>query len=126
VGALVPVDLGQAGHVIGTGLFWAGLGLMALAAVEFLRVRTTPVPRASPQALITSGIFRITRNPIYLGDALVLAGLCLRWEASLALILVPLFVLFIDRRFIQQEEQTLSTAFPESYPAYLTVTRRWI
>lgn len=126
MGQLVPVDLGRAGHVIGTALLWAGLGLMALAALEFLRARTTPVPRHAPRALITSGIFRLTRNPIYLGDALVLAGLCLRWEAPLALPLVPLFVIFITRRFIVQEEQTLRSAFPESYPAYLTLTRRWI
>ena len=126
VGELAPVDLGAGARIAGTVVLWSGLGLMALAAIEFLRVRTTPVPRQSPQALITSGIFRITRNPIYLGDALVLAGLCLRWDASLALVLVPLFVAFITRRFIHQEEQTLGAAFPESYPAYLTVARRWI
>lgn len=126
VGELIPVSLGTVGYWIGTGLFWMGLLLIGAAAIEFLRARTSIIPRDQPKALITSGIFSITRNPIYLADALILAGLCLRWDAALALLLVPVFVVFIDRRFVRQEEQFLDIAFPEAFADYVSRTRRWI
>ena len=126
LGRLLPLDLGALPRAGGTALVTLGLGLIALAAREFLKHRTTIIPRQAPAGLITSGIFRVTRNPIYLGDALILAGLCLRWDAALALPLVPLFVWFITRRFIEQEEQTLGAAFPQSFPAYLSTSKRWL
>ncbi len=113
-------------RLIGTTVLLAGIAVMALAVVEFLRARTTIVPRKEPSALVTGGIYRFTRNPIYLGDALILAGLVLRWEAWLALPLIPAFVWVIDRRFVRQEEATLAAAFPEAFAAYATRTRRWI
>lgn len=126
VGQAVPVDLGMPGRLIGMVLLAAGLILIGLALWALIRAKTTPIPREDPNALVATGIFRLSRNPIYLGDALILTGLCIRWDAALALPLVPLFIWFITRRFIEQEEQTLRTAFPDTYPAYLSATRRWL
>lgn len=126
VGEVAPLNLGPLGRGVGAGVFWAGLAVLALAVVEFARARTTIIPRQEPSGLITTGIYRLTRNPIYLADALILAGLALRWDAGLALPLVPLFVWFITRRFIAQEERTLRAAFPDTFPAYLSRTRRWL
>lgn len=129
LGQLVPLDLNAWGpwaHWLGTALLWAGLALIAIAAVEFLRARTSIIPRDTPKALITSGIYRFSRNPIYLADALILAGLCLRWDAILGLFLVPLFVWWIQKRFILQEEAFLEKAFPLDAIVYFKQVRRWI
>lgn len=104
----------------------AGLALMAAALVSFLRARTTPVPHRDPAALITTGVFRWTRNPIYLGDTLILAGLCLRWGAWIALLLVPVFIVLIDRRFVRPEEARLSRVFGRAFEEYARRTRRWL
>ncbi len=128
IGALEPAwaSVGPIGRGIGTALVGLGLVLMVLAIWEFMRARTTPIPHQNPSALITSGIFRISRNPIYLGDALVLGGLALRWDAPLGLVLVPVFCVFIARRFIRAEEARLSSVFGDSYAEWSYRTRRWI
>lgn len=122
--------LWQAGHpllsVVGTGLVVLGLALMVAAVWEMARRRTTPIPHMQPSALVSSGVFGLSRNPIYLGDALVLIGLALRWHAPLGLLLVPLFVWVIHRRFIFAEEARLSAAFGAEFDAYRRRTRRWI
>lgn len=126
LGQLAPLDLGGFARGLGTGIFWAGLALIAAAAWEFLRARTSIIPRRAPNALITTGIFRLSRNPIYLADALILAGLSLRWDAAPALLLVPVFMWWISRRFVEQEERALIAAFPLDTKAYYNQTRRWL
>ena len=74
-------------QLLGGLLVGAGIILMALAAMEMRKQRTTIVPHKEADSLVTSGIFKRTRNPIYLGDAAILAGLALRWDAVLALVL---------------------------------------
>ncbi|ROU00252.1 methyltransferase family protein [Histidinibacterium lentulum] len=103
-----------------------GVILMGLALVEMRRRRTTPIPHLEADHLVTSGIFRRTRNPIYLGDVLVLAGLILYWDAPLALPLVPVFVWWIERRFILPEEDRLRRKFRKDFAAYCERTRRWV
>jgi protein-S-isoprenylcysteine O-methyltransferase Ste14 len=97
-----------------------------MAAMEFRRYRTTIVPHETPDRLIQTGIFRHTRNPIYLGDALILAGLILRWDAVLALPLVPAFVWSIERRFIIPEENRMRRTFRMEFARYCEKTRRWL
>jgi protein-S-isoprenylcysteine O-methyltransferase Ste14 len=121
-GMPVPVPFGGA---VGGVIVLAGLGLMALAAFAMMRARTTIIPRSAPSALVTSGIFRLTRNPIYLGDAMVLAGLCLRWDAPQALILVPVFAWVIARRFIDGEEARLREAFGAEFDSWAARVGRW-
>jgi protein-S-isoprenylcysteine O-methyltransferase Ste14 len=119
------VDAGPAGRIAGAALIAAGLGVMLLAAIQFLRHRTTVLPREMPTAMIHSGIYRLSRNPIYLADALILAGAALRWDAG-ALILVPLFMAIIRNRFILGEEAGLRARFGPVFDAYAARTRRWI
>ncbi len=107
-------------------LVGVGLVLMGLAFAEFRRHRTTVVPHMEADRLISSGIFKRTRNPIYLGDALILAGLILRWDAVLALPLVPIFVWVIEKRFILAEEDRLRRKFRADFARYCQKTRRWI
>ncbi|MBZ8119669.1 isoprenylcysteine carboxylmethyltransferase family protein [Roseovarius sp. LXJ103] len=111
--------------LIGGILVGGGLVLIALAAMEFRRQKTTIVPHLEADRLITSGIFKRTRNPIYAGDVLILAGLILRWDAVLSLVLVPLFVWTLERRFIVPEENSLRRKFRAEFARYCNETRRW-
>lgn len=119
---LPPVEASRA---LGTLLVLAGAVLFLLALREFRRHGTTVVPREAPTALIETGVFRLSRNPIYLADALILAGVTLWWDAA-ALWLVPVFVLVIRRRFIEGEEAALRAAFGPAFEAYAARTRRWL
>ena len=126
VGAVLPVDLRGLVFGFGTLLVAAGLILIVLAALQFRAHQTSIVPHMHAKSLITSGVFRFSRNPIYLADALILTGLCLRWDAAAALILVPIFIWIIQSRFIIAEEARLKADFPEEFAQYSAQTRRWV
>ena len=111
---------------IGGLLVGGGLVLMALAIYEMQRHRTTVIPHQNASALVQSGIFSRTRNPIYLGDAMVLAGLILYWDAVLSLPLVPIFVWWIEKHFIIGEEDRLRRKFRADFARYCQKTRRWV
>jgi protein-S-isoprenylcysteine O-methyltransferase Ste14 len=111
---------------IGLGLIGLGLGIMALAVGQMLLGRTTFVPRRDPQALVTGGVFGLSRNPIYLADAVVLTGAILFWGAVLALPLIPAFVALITQRYIHDEETRLRAGFGAQADAYFAKVPRWI
>jgi protein-S-isoprenylcysteine O-methyltransferase Ste14 len=119
-------SFGAAGDWLGGALVVAGLALAVAAAVEFRRARTTIVPHGEPSAIVTSGVYRLSRNPIYLGDALILAGLGLRWDSVLALGLVPVFVGVISARFILPEEGRLRARFGAEFDAWAGRVGRWV
>lgn len=115
--------------VVGAGLLLVlpGIALMLATALTMRRARTTVDPYGQPTALLTSGIFGLSRNPMYLGNAMILGGLCLVFGVPLlALLIVPAFVLTINRRFIPREEDRLRSEFPQQFAQYSTRTRRWI
>lgn len=105
-----------------------GLSLDAIALVHFLRSRTTinPLKPESASALVTGGIYRFTRNPMYLG----LATLLLAWAIYLgnlaALAGLPLFILYMNRFQIASEERALEARFGAEYIAYRARVRRWV
>ena len=112
--------------LLGGLLVGAGLVLMLLAVAEMRRRKTTVIPHLEADALVTTGVFSRSRNPIYLGDALVLAGLALRWDAPVALMLVPLFMSTLTQRFITPEENRLRRKFRADFARYCEKTRRWL
>lgn len=121
---------------LGFGLVWTGwlgnllialgCGLLALAAWELMRAHTTIIPHEEPAALVRTGIYRWTRNPIYLGDAMILTGLVLRWDVLPALALVPIFTSIITKRFILWEEAALAARFGDAFHDWSRQVRRWI
>ena len=119
------VELGPFGVVAGFGLIGAGAALLIAAALQFRRHRTTILPRETPRAMITSGVYGHSRNPIYVADALVLGGLALIWDAA-ALVLVPVFMAVITTRFILGEEAGLQASFGAEFAAYAGRVRRWV
>ncbi len=107
-------------------LIGGGILLAVLAVVEFRRHQTTVIPHGTPSAMVQSGIYKRSRNPIYLGDVLILAGLILRFDAVVSLALVPIFVWVLERRFILPEEDRLRRTFRADFARYERKTRRWV
>ncbi|WP_299148755.1 methyltransferase [uncultured Tateyamaria sp.] len=107
-------------------LIGAGVVLIALAAVAFARARTTIIPHQTPATLISNGVFGRSRNPIYLGDALILTGLILRFDAVPSLVLVPIFIWWIERHFIISEESRMRRVFRAEFACYEQKVRRWV
>ncbi|MEQ9693683.1 isoprenylcysteine carboxylmethyltransferase family protein [Shimia sp. SDUM112013] len=112
--------------LLGGLLVGGGLVLMALAVYEMRRMKTTIMPHQEADHLVTTGIYTRSRNPIYVGDVMVLAGLILFWDAVLALPLVPIFVWILEKRFIIPEENRLRIKFRADFARYCQKTRRWV
>lgn len=112
--------------LLGGVLIAIGLSLMALAVFAMLRHRTTVVPHRVPSAIVTDGVYRLTRNPIYLGDAFTLVGFSLLFAHSATVLLAPVFMAVIQKRFIVEEETWLRTKFPEEFQTWAEQTRRWL
>jgi protein-S-isoprenylcysteine O-methyltransferase Ste14 len=124
-GAVVPLPMPA---LLAGGLVAIGVTLNLLPKLAFRRARTTvnPLCPAVASALVTQGVYRYTRNPMYLGQATVLAGVMLYLRSPVALLAVPLFVLYITRLQIVPEERALSARFPETYTAFRQRVRRWL
>ena len=104
-------------------------GATALAGDrEFKRARTTinPFKPENSTALVTSGIYRFTRNPMYVGLALVLLGWAALLSSPWALLGPLVFVLYINRFQIAPEERVLSAKFGAAYTEYIARVRRWL
>ena len=105
-----------------------GLTVEGLGALELLRHRTTvnPLAPCNTSTLVTGGIYRYTRNPIYVGDLLILLGWGLYLSHPLAMLLAWLFVPYIDRFQMRPEEVALSELFGQSYEVFKARVRRWV
>lgn len=110
-----------AGLLIGGGVL-----LMAVAVVQMKQNHTTFMPHRHARHLVTNGVYSRSRNPIYLGDAMVLLGIVLHWSAWPSLFLVPLFVWLITDRFILEEEAWLREDFGPQFEEWSAKTRRWL
>lgn len=117
--------LGGIGPVLGGVLVLAGLALMGAAAWQMAQARTTVIPRRQPTALVTGGVFQYSRNPIYLGDALVIAGAMLWFQVPWLLPMVAVFLWVIETRFIAGEEAGLMETFGAEYGLWAGKVRRW-
>jgi protein-S-isoprenylcysteine O-methyltransferase Ste14 len=103
--------------------------LMCIAGVvEFRRVKTTvnPMRPVTTTALVTRGVYRMSRNPMYLGFLLLLAALAIYLANAAAFLALPLFVFYMNRFQIAPEERALRALFGEAFTSYMTRTRRWI
>jgi protein-S-isoprenylcysteine O-methyltransferase Ste14 len=108
--------------------FGVGAALVALGAFEFVKARTTVDPHRPQKAtrLVTGGIYRLTRNPMYLGMLLMLVGGAFALAHPLALLPPPLFVLYMNRFQIGPEERFMGEKFGDEYRAFTERVRRWI
>ena len=111
---------------LGRVMIGAGGLLMTVAVLQMLRAHTSFIPRSDPKALVSTGVFGLSRNPIYLADVLVLTGAILLWGAMLALPVIPVFIALITRRYILQEEASLRSGFGAAADRYFATVPRWI
>lgn len=107
-------------------LLIGGAGLLVAAAGLFRRAGTRLEPWKPTTAIVSDGIYRFSRNPMYLGMALLYAGLALLLDSALALLALVLVLVVIDRAVIAREERYLTARFGEGYTAYRARVRRWL
>lgn len=111
---------------LGGILIICGAVLSGSAILKFKGVGTTVRPDRAASTLVVVGPYRITRNPMYLGLALVYVGIAIAVQSVWALILLPVVLTIIQRRAIEPEEAFLERRFGASYIRYKEDVRRWI
>jgi protein-S-isoprenylcysteine O-methyltransferase Ste14 len=122
----LTLDFGGITRPLGMLLIAAGLGLMGWTFMEFSRHRTTVNPYAAATHLCISGPFRYSRNPIYLGDWLILAGFSLWFTMLWPILLSPVVWLILRYGVIRHEEEHLEARFEQEYRSYKASVRRWL
>lgn len=117
---------GSTALAVGLGMMGMSLGVMGVT--QFRIAQTTPNPQALEKvsSLVTSGIYRYSRNPMYLGLVLILLGWAFYLSHFLSFVLLPVFILYMTRFQIQPEEEMMARKFGKTYQAYLNKVRRWI
>ena len=114
---------------------WRALGAAPIAAGVWLNLAadrafkargTTVKPFERSSALLTDGVFRITRNPMYLGMILILVGVAMLNGSLSPFLIAAGFAAIIETRFIPVEERMLAETFGDAWTAYCRRTRRWI
>ncbi len=122
-------------HVESDTLFYGGLGCELLAVVinltaiaSFIKHKTTinPVKPHAATALVTTGMFAFSRNPMYLGLLLFLFGFALQVNPVGGVLLLALFVLYINAFQVLPEERAMLDEFGDEYREYMRNVRRWI
>jgi|TARA_X000001036_G_scaffold106896_1_gene99967 protein-S-isoprenylcysteine O-methyltransferase Ste14 len=112
------------------GMFLLLLGFFILiSAVKLFRNDKTTVNPLSPEQatkLVTNGIFKISRNPMYLGMAVILASVAVFFNIIGGIIFMALFCLYITKFQIIPEEKAMKELFAQDFEQYMKATRRWI
>jgi protein-S-isoprenylcysteine O-methyltransferase Ste14 len=122
----LPLRTGPVGTGVGVALTLGGVAFSLSGAATVLRHRTTVVPHRPVAALVTSGPFRVSRNPMYAGHAVTLVGAAL-WAGSWwPLLAAALAVAVTQRLVIRPEEAYLSGRFGDAYARYRSRVRRWL
>ena len=120
-----PRYTGEASQLVGGAILVLGCYLLISANGLFTRAGTDIKPFGDVTSLVTDGVFKRTRNPMYLGMLLVLLGCAVTVGAVTALVVPPVFLAIIQYRYILPEEALLRRTFPEEYPEYCERVRRW-
>jgi protein-S-isoprenylcysteine O-methyltransferase Ste14 len=115
------------------GFRWTGIALIAVGVVHaasavalFVKSRTTIVPHHRSSALVTSGAYRWTRNPMYVGLTFVYLGVTIVLTSTWALLFLALPLYVMNARVIPMEERQLDAVFGETYAHYRARVRRWL
>ena len=104
----------------------AGIALVLWAAGLFRRAGTPIKPFESSSELVLTGPYRFTRNPMYLGLTVILLGTGVLLGSATPFLVVPVFLLLLDRLFVRHEEAMLAGRFGEAYEAFRRRVRRWL
>lgn len=127
LGRIAPLpDLPQWALPLGVGLLGVGLALDLWAMAEMRQRRANILPHRSATALVTSGPFAFSRNPIYLGNTIVLLGLAGVLGNSWLIVAAPAAALAVERLAIRREEAHLAALFGEDWLRYRGRVSRWL
>lgn len=109
-------------------LGFSGFAIAFAGLLEFGKANTTIDPRFPRESarLVVGGVYRISRNPMYLGMALALIGYGINLANGAAFLMIPVFVLYMSRFQIVPEERVMLEKFGRQYQAYTARVRRWI
>jgi protein-S-isoprenylcysteine O-methyltransferase Ste14 len=122
----LPLDWGAATRPLGWLLVGVGLALFIWTLATFWHHRTTVNPYKGASSLCTGGPFRLSRNPIYVGDWFIFAGVSLLLATAWPLLFAPLIWALLRYGVIHHEEAHLEAKFGDDYRAYQTRVRRWL
>lgn len=113
---------------IGYLFMCVGLSFDASSILQFFRAKTTvnPISPEKASALVTSGMYQFTRNPMYVGLLLLLIGFAILQGSLSAFLLIPLFIFVLTSQQIIPEETTLEDKFGQQYMDYKMSVRRWL
>ena len=103
-----------------------GFTVMTFAWLQFRKSDTAVCPTAKTSRIVMDGLYRYTRNPMYLGMLLMLLGASFIMGTAPSMLAPVAFFIIIDKVFIPYEEDSLLSSFGDSYSAYMKVARRWI
>jgi protein-S-isoprenylcysteine O-methyltransferase Ste14 len=113
-------------NAIGVIFLVAGIVLSLMGDGIFRKVGTTIKPYQESTALVTENVFRLSRNPMYLGYVFLLTGLAFLLGSLAPFLVIPLFMVLIEKIFIATEEKMLTEKFGQTYLDYQERVRRWI
>jgi protein-S-isoprenylcysteine O-methyltransferase Ste14 len=113
-------------NLVGVLTGGTGLAISFIAHRQFKKAGTTLYPFDQPRKLVTDGLFRYTRNPMYLGLIIFLVGGWLLLGCLSPMVVVAAFALITDRWYVVHEEQRLAAVFGKAYIIYQTRTPRWL
>ena len=116
----------RAGAALGLAVAGACLDLAGLLAFRKAKTTVNPLTPGKTAAVVTTGVYRLTRNPMYLGLALILLGLAVYLGSVWALAGPMVFAAYITRFQIAPEERALTARFGAAYSAYCARVRRWL
>lgn len=111
--------------VIGGIIMACAVAIALLGGRELARARTTINPGGSATALVQSGVFKRSRNPLYLGLVLFTLGLGIATVNPWMILLAALLLFYLQERVVKREEAYLAARFGPDYSAYRRRTRRW-
>lgn len=107
-------------------VFGACVSLAGIGAFRRARTTVNPLKPQTASSFVVTGIFRYSRNPMYVGLAAMLSAWAIYLRSPLALSGVALFILYMNRFQITPEERALESLFAEEFVAYKTRVRRWL
>ena len=124
----VAADIFPSQNFISLATLLIGLGFMFLGVREFKKLQTTvnPLNPEAATSLVTSGVFSVTRNPMYLGMSFILLATSIFSGAWLGLLLILIFMGYITLFQILPEERAMQDLFGETFEDYKARVRRWI
>ena len=119
----ISIDLSS---LLGLILVISGLSLVFVSFRFMRKMKTTFIPDGTPEVLISSGPFKFSRNPIYLGMLTILVGIAFLMSSLSAIIIAFVFGIIINFTWIAHEEKKLHELFSEDWENYSSKVRRWI